>query len=110
MHGLVPALGCSVCVEITGGYCWSTPRIVLDDPKVTSLSSVAGIVGVGGVACILGWSFPYLYYRNNFRSKKYINRVLRCGGIHLGSGYGIIQTLMAVVPLPPPPYSQKDRP
>ena len=30
----------------TPGYCWSTPRIVLDDPKVTSLSSVAGMVRV----------------------------------------------------------------
>jgi hypothetical protein len=65
-----------VGVEKTGGYCWSTPRIVLDDPKVTSLSSVAGIVGVGGVACISGWLFTYFYYRNNLRSKKYISRVL----------------------------------
>src|SRR5262245_64880104 len=93
-------------VALTAGYCWSTPRIVLDEPKVTSLSSVAGRVGVGGVACISGWPFTSFYYRNNFRSKKYISRVLRCAGIHLGSGYGIIQMLMAVMP---PLSSQKDR-
>src|SRR5262245_59379707 len=80
--------------------------MVLDDPKVTSLTPVAGIVGVGGVACISGWLFTSLYYINNLRSTKYISRVLRCAGIHLGSGYGIIQILMAVMP---PPYSQKDR-
>ena len=63
-------------VSKTFGYCWSTPRIVLDDPKVTSQSSVAFIVEVGGVACISGWLFTYFYYRNNLRSKKYIGRVL----------------------------------
>jgi hypothetical protein len=92
-------------VEQTPGYCWSTSRIVLDDPKMRSLSSVAGIVGMGGVACISGWLFTYFYYRDNFRSKKYITRVLRCAGLHLGSGYGIIWLLMAVMP---PPYLQKD--
>jgi hypothetical protein len=53
----------------TGGYCWSTLRIVLDDPKVTSLSAGAGRVGVGGVACISGWPFISFYYRNKFSSK-----------------------------------------
>src|SRR4029453_3436648 len=45
------------------------------------------------------------YYRNYFHSKKYIGRVLRCAGIRLGSGYGIIQRLMAAMS---PPHSQKD--
>src|SRR6266853_338992 len=73
--------------------------------KVTNLSSVAGRVGGGGVAGISGWPFTSFYYRNDFRSKEYIGRVLQCSGIHLGSGYGIIRRLMAVMP---PPYSQKD--
>src|SRR5712691_5068950 len=51
-------------------------------------------------------SFYHFYYRNDFSSKKYISRVLRCAGIHLASGYGIILILMTVMP---PPHAQKDR-
>ena len=32
---------------------------------------------------------PFFYYNNNCYSKKYVNRVLRCAGIRLGSGYGV---------------------
>jgi hypothetical protein len=42
-------------------------------------------------------SFYLFYYRNNFSSKKYISRALRCPGIRLGSGYGIIRRLMALL-------------
>ena len=73
--------------------------------KMTSLTAVAGTVGAGDVACISGWPLTSLYYRNNLHSKKYIRRVLRGAGIHLGSSYGIIRILMPGMSLSP---SQKD--
>ena len=39
-------------VDLTGGYCWSTPSIVLDERKNDSFTAVAGLVGMDDVACI----------------------------------------------------------
>jgi hypothetical protein len=59
-------------------------------------------------ACIMGLTsgfFLPIYYEKYFCSKKYLQRVASTERYSWGAWYGIMQTPLAVVPLPP---QQKD--